>query len=94
MLLIFFICLQCAPVIYLCLILQMLQTVLPSVFEEEDGGEILKEVLKNIKSNVLIHTFCITFIVTDAFIQNSVKPFHEEIIDKKAEEVCYSKLLV
>ncbi|KAG8269079.1 E3 UFM1-protein ligase 1 [Homalodisca vitripennis] len=67
-----------------------IMSILPSIFEIEDGEEILKEVLKNIKSNVQIHTFCHTFIVTDHFLQTVMKPINEEIIDKKAEEAVSS----
>ncbi|XP_054272372.1 E3 UFM1-protein ligase 1 homolog [Macrosteles quadrilineatus] len=65
-------------------------SVLPSVFEVEDGEEILKEVVKNMKSNVQTHTFCSTFVVTDHFLQTLVKPINEKLIDKKAEEAVSS----
>uniref|UniRef100_A0A1B6D5T8 E3 UFM1-protein ligase 1 homolog n=1 Tax=Clastoptera arizonana TaxID=38151 RepID=A0A1B6D5T8_9HEMI len=63
---------------------------LPSVLEVEDAEIILKEVQKSVKSSLTTHTFCSTVVVTDQFLQSLLKPFHEEIIQKKAEEAVTS----
>lgn len=65
----------------------MLQPLLPTIFETEDGEEILNEVLKSIKKNVPVRVFCNTILVTDQFLESLVKPFHDGIIQKKVEEV-------
>lgn len=65
----------------------MFQPILPTVFEVEDGELILKEVLKSVKSSVPIHTFCGTVVITEHFLQSLIKPYNDEIIQKKANEV-------
>lgn len=63
---------------------------LPTVFETEDGEEILNEVLRSIKKNVPVHIFCNTILVTDQFLETLVKPFYDGIIQKKVEEAVSS----
>lgn len=62
--------------------------VVPSVFEPDDVTKVLEAVLKRSKGKSAPLVFSDTFLVSEGFIQEVLKPFTEKgLIEKKAQQV-------